>query len=379
MSETIERLKGKKVLILYTAHTNGHARIAENIGYWLQQGGADVILREVLKSNPSPLVKNFLRLHVWVNVHVPQVWNFLYRYGFWVVMMPWRLLAAWFNRGEIQKAVHEVQPDLVITTQTSPSAVVNVLKWSGVYPGQWGIAFSDYHFHRAWLYPRADFYLTNIPEQVEHVVSHGVDQKNVFQIGFALPPRAMVNAQAVRARLKVDDHARVILVGSGSLGVRVPEELFVACEKVVARCAEKGVSCRVVVACGRNGALLRELEERVVRGTSWLLPLGYYDPMAELYAVADIFVTKPGGLSIVEAAQWDLPIVVTHTLPGQEDLNVAYLNTHGFITDLTLVDVRTWSDTLMALLEGGGAPRQQMPESIRSCGPTIQDWIAERL
>ncbi|MBP9686986.1 MAG: hypothetical protein KBD66_04275 [Candidatus Doudnabacteria bacterium] len=379
MSEIVERLKGKKVLILYTAHTSGHARIAENIGYWLQQGGADVVLREVLKSNPSPLVKNFLRLHVWVNVHVPQVWSFLYRYGFWVVMMPWRLLAAWFNRGEIQKVVHEVQPALIITTQTSPSAVVNVLKWSGVYSGQWGIAFSDYHFHRAWLYPRADFYLTNIPEQAGHVLKHGVDKKNIFQIGFALPPRATVDVQAVRARLKVDDHARVILVGSGSLGVRMPEELFVACEKVVARCAEEGVACRVIVACGRNGALLCELEERVVRGASWLLPLGYYNPMAELYAVADIFVTKPGGLSIVEATQWGLPIIVTHTLPGQEDLNATYLNKHGLITDLTQIDEALWPEMLKSLLERDVVLNQQMSESVRSCGSVLGWWISGRL
>ena len=48
--------------------------------------------------------------------------------------------------------------------------------------------------------------------------------------------------------------------------------------------------------------------------------------MDELYAIADVFVTKPGGLTTAEALNWNLPIIVTHWLPGQEELNINYLS-----------------------------------------------------
>lgn len=374
-----QTLSGKKVLILYTAHTMGHARIASNIGYWLSAAGATVVLREVLKSNPSPLVKYFLRAHVWVNTRVPQFWNFLYRYGFWVVMMPWRLLAAWLNRGEIETIVRSERPDLIITTQTSPSAVVNVLKWSGAYQGEWGIAFSDYHFHRAWMYPRVDFYLTNIPEQRPELLSRGVSEAQVFQMGFALPPREVVNVSAVRLRLGIPEGARVVLVGSGSLGVRMPEELFAACESVVSQSAQRGERCMVVVVCGRNVELAHELAQRAALDCPWMVPVGYYEPMAELYAIAELFITKPGGLSIIEAAQWRLRCVITHTLPGQEDINVAYLAERRYVTDLTRVPASDWPAQLNDVLRAGGPPAASIPDEVGSAGKELGTWVASWL
>ncbi len=334
-------LKGKKILLLYTAHTSGHMRIAQNIGYWLQRAGGVVVLQEVLKSNPSPLVKKFLRLHVWVNVHVPELWNFLYRYGFWIFMMPWRLLVAQLQKTEIEKCVKTEMPDLVVTTQTAPSAVMSVLKRSGAFGGVWGIAFSDYHFHRAWAYPRADFYLTNIPEQAAHLRALGVSPEKIFRVGFALPPLPKVDTSLVREKIGVALTDKIILVGSGSLGVRVPQNLFAGLEQVVRLLAAEGVACKVVVACGRNAELYESLQARVSAGQQWLVPLSYYEPMEEIYAISSVFITKPGGLSVAEALLFGVPLCITHTLPGQEDINLVYLEEHGLVKNLTHSDTAT--------------------------------------
>jgi hypothetical protein len=105
-----QALSEKKILILFTAHTIGHQRVAENIGWWLTQYGAKVVLREVLKSNPSLLVQKFLRLHTWVYVHVPWLWKFLYYWGFWIVMMPFRMLAAVWQKHDIRKIILAEHP-----------------------------------------------------------------------------------------------------------------------------------------------------------------------------------------------------------------------------------------------------------------------------
>ena len=44
--------------------------------------------------------------------------------------------------------------------------------------------------------------------------------------------------------------------------------------------------------------------------------------MDELYAIADVFVGKPGGLSTAESLRWNLPLIVCYTLPGQEEKNL---------------------------------------------------------
>lgn len=353
-------LAGKKILVLYTAHTVGHQRIAENISYWLAQAGAHIELREVLKSNPSPAVKYFLKVHVWVNTHAPWLWKFLYLWGFWFTMMPLRLPAAWFQKKEIEKIITEMRPDVVLTTQTSPSAVLSVLKREGRYGGLWGIAFSDYHFHRGWVYPRADFYLTNIDAQTTRLTELGVSDKKIFRVGFALPPLPPSKRAELREQFAIPQGSKVLLVGSGSLGVRLPKDLLSLCDQVVAAVSKQGATVRVVVACGRSAEVLAELQQAQPT-RPWLMPLPYYDPMSHLYQIADVFMTKPGGLSVAEAGQFGLPLVITHTLPGQEDLNLAYLRAGGYVTSLVDVPHDQWVARVVALLMGtnlrsGGSP-----------------------
>ena len=345
-------LVGKKVLILYTAHTMGHARIAENIGYWLGESGAEVALREVLKSNPSKLIKRFLSFHIWVNTYVPRVWKFLYMWGFWIFMMPWRLLVANFQKSEIEKIVETLKPDIIITTQTSPSAVVSVLKRQKKFAGLWGIAFSDYHFHRAWVYPRADFYLANIEEQEMELTRLGVSKDNIFRMGLALPPLPNIDRDVIRQKLGIARTQKVVLVGSGSLGVRMPEELMKALDELVGRGKSEGLDITVVVACGRNAGLCEELV-RARELKPWLIPIGFYEPMYELYAVSDIFLSKPGGLTIAESIRQTLPVFITHYLPGQEELNIEYLEKHKAVVSLYKLEFHKWIEPLLTELKQG--------------------------
>lgn len=347
-----EILSGKKILILYTAHTVGHQRVAENIGWWLSHGGAQVVLREVLKSDPSPLVKKFLKVHVWVNEHAPWLWAFLYAWGFWIVMMPFRLLAANFQKGEIVKLLAQEKPDMVITTQTAPSAVMSVLKRQRVYSGIWGIAFSDYHFHRAWVYPRADFYLPNIVEQISSLLRLGVKSENMFRIGLALPPLAEASGKKIRTVLGIPENAKVVLVGSGTLGVRLPSELYELLDQVRAEGTRVGLDVWTIVACGRSESLYAAIMEQAI-SRPWLKPIGFYEPMAELYATSNLMLSKPGGLTIAETLQRNLPVFVTHYLPGQEKLNIEFLVAQNAIVSLCNEPVADWANFIVKELADG--------------------------
>ena len=50
--------------------------------------------------------------------------------------------------------------------------------------------------------------------------------------------------------------------------------------------------------------------------------------MDELMSVADVMVTKPGGLSISEALVKKLPMLFFSAIPGQETNNIKVLSTY---------------------------------------------------
>ena len=83
----------------------------------------------------------------------------------------------------------------------------------------------------------------------------------------------------------------------------------------------------VVVITGRNKKLKDELET-----LDWNIPshiYGFVTNMPDFMRAADILVTKAGPGTISEALIANLPIILYHRIPGQEEGNVSYVIDEG--------------------------------------------------
>jgi len=228
--------------------------------------------------------------------------------------MPFRLFIASFNHKQALNLINNFKPDMVISVQTAASGVIAYLKRKKLYTKPFGIGFSDYHLHPFWLYEQADFYLANIEEQKQALVARGFPADKIFVCGMALKPKLEIDPSLVRQKLGISQNEKVVLIGTGSLGIGFKLEDL---EKLV-----NLPNTKIIFACGKNKQLFNSIHSL---GYKNVIPLSFYSPMAELYSIADIFVGKPGGLSTAESLQWRLPLLITFTLPGQEEDNVDYL------------------------------------------------------
>ncbi len=315
------------VLILHTSIGLGHKSIAQNIAHALQREGFYVKVEDILQVESGWVVHAGTWLHRIVNRFFPWLWTWLYAstdHGILAKLtLPLRVMLAAKNSSQALKLIREFQPDLIITTQTSASAVVAYLKRTGAYKGKFAIAFSDYHLHTYWLYEEADFYLANTQEQKQEMAEHGIDPERVNVCGMTLEPQHVVDTERVRQDLNILPAGKIILVASGSLGTGLD---FCLIERLSAHS-----EWYVIIVCGKNKKLHEILRQK------FALPnvrvLGFFKPMQNLYAIADIFLTKPGGLTMAEALSFRLPIVLTHYLPGQELLNTRYLLARHLVLD----------------------------------------------
>ncbi|QGS68545.1 hypothetical protein CV093_08425 [Oceanobacillus sp. 143] len=85
------------------------------------------------------------------------------------------------------------------------------------------------------------------------------------------------------------------------------------------------------VLCGKNIDLFQSIERL---NHSHIKPLPYLESKEEmnhLYNEADAIITKPGGVTITESLWKKLPIFVYEALPGQEEINLNYLQRQGLI------------------------------------------------
>ena len=65
--------------------------------------------------------------------------------------------------------------------------------------------------------------------------------------------------------------------------------------------------------------------------------LEFTNEVPELMSISDLVVTKPGGLTTSESLASHLPMVIINPIPGQEEENAEFLESHGIAVWIILI------------------------------------------
>ena len=120
--------------------------------------------------------------------------------------------------------------------------------------------------------------------------------------------------------------------------------------------------CDITIVCGTNSKLQRQLEKKY-SGRQNIHVLGFVKNMSVLMDSADLYLTKPGGLSVTEASVKHLPMVYIDAVAGCEEYNRRYFVLMGSaknganIKELAAVCLQLLSDD---------AKRSEMVEILKS-------------
>ncbi len=316
----------KRILVLYTSIGLGHKFIAMNMVYHLQKAGYEVLAHDVLQLQEGLMVNLGKKLHEIINKHFPFVWRWLYLSKmFTVLTLPLRVPLAAGNFEHIKKVIDGFSPDCVISVHASASAAMAYMKRHKMFSGKFVIGFSDYHLHRYWLYHEADYYLANIEEQKQEMIALGIPADKISVCGITLQPLVEGNREKAREKLAIEASRKVILLASGSLGIGFTASKIAEFAKALTSTIPDST---VIIVCGKNEAMRSTLERMNLDNVK---VLGFYEPMSDLYSASDVFLTKPGGLTIAESLQAGMRVIITHWLPGQEELNYQYLTTKRLV------------------------------------------------
>ena len=305
----------KKLLILYTSVGEGHKKIAENLGVLLEND-YETDLCDVLRLEKGTLVDSGTGLYLWILKHTPWLWNFFYTNKLFLTLtLPLRVPVAGRKSKKILELIRSKNYDIVLTTQVNPSAVVSYLKKKKLFRGKFIIAFSDYHLHPYWVFKNADLFLANIKEQKEQMISMGVTSSKIAVCGMTLKPLSVLDTQPIKNKFNLLPGEKTVLFLGGSLGIYISSDEI----EVI-----RGENIKIIIVCGKN-SVLREILKNKFQNCADIVVLGYVKDMEELYAIADLVVSKPGGLTVAECIRRGLPMQINAYMPGQEKLNYEYL------------------------------------------------------
>lgn len=190
---------------------------------------------------------------------------------------------------------------------------------------------TDFEAHALWMDSCVDLYCVAAEETKARLIARGAAVENIVATGIPIAAKFSLRpaVQRLRDDLGLRSDQPVLLVLSGGFGVGPVANVLAVLDKVKR-------PIQTIVVTGRNPELQRELAAQTRRQATHVL--GFSSNMHELMAVADLIITKPGGLTASEALAMGKPIFVLDPIPGQEAANSDYLLEHGAAVKVNRVE-----------------------------------------
>ena len=171
----------------------------------------------------------------------------------------------------------------------------------------------------------------------------GLQNKKLIPSGIPIRKEfyhSLTKSEAKR-RLGLEPDIPHLLIMCGSMGCGPIREIV----RTVVKSMDKAYYMTVI--CGTNRRLHTQLS-RAYAGNPCVKVRGFVQNIAGLMDSADLFLTKPGGLSITEAAQKRLPMAFVDAVAGCEAYNMRYFTAKGVA--LTAGTLKTLAQLTCAIL-----------------------------
>jgi processive 1,2-diacylglycerol beta-glucosyltransferase len=328
-----------RILIATVTAGAGHLQAAAALDEaWRNLRPKDAVERlDVLEFTPKLYRKMYVEGYVKLVAHAPELWGLVFKktdnptLARKLVRFR-RALAHWTTTKFVRRLKH-FKPDVVLCTHFLPVEILGRVRADDkVKSGPRTVSIvTDFEAHALWMEPAVDLYCVAAEETRTRLVAREVPGHQVVVTGIPIAAKFSdkIEPAAVRWRLGLRDDLPVVLVLGGGFGMGPVAEIVRQLNKV-------NTPLQVVVVCGRNEALRRELAAVDYRHPTHVL--GFVTNMHELMSVAAIVLTKPGGLTSSEALALGRPMFILDPIPGQEAANSDFLLEQGAAVKVNRVE-----------------------------------------
>lgn len=314
------------MVLLEASYGGGHAHAAAALAASLAELAPSLRVERVdVFDRISPALNEATRYaYIQCLIHVPLLWREVYERTRHVPPdSPWQLLDRAAAR-RVGRFLAGKRPRAVVATHPGPARLAGALRAAGQLDAPVFAVVTDYVVHGLWAHPGVDWYLVGHEAVRDGLTAWGIDPARVAVTGIPIHPRFGRPADRERLRRAWQlGPEPVVLFMAGSAGlVRGMED---ACRALV----QAQGRFQLLVVAGRDGVLERRLRAAVAGAARPARVLGFVDRVDELMSLADLLLSKAGGLTVSEALAKGLPMVIYRPIPGQEEGNAAFLVAHG--------------------------------------------------
>lgn len=313
------------IIILSAATGGGHTQAARAMSLAAEQAGYTARIIE-LEEIARPWIRTaYLDPYEWLVRH-PAVWKALYVGSNWRgmrqlcrpgIMRMWRREIA-----RLASIIKEEEPVAILSTHFLAAHLAAATGLLDAMPH--GVVLTDYSWHEMFYVGSSWQYFVASNEMVAALKGRGIPASQIHLTGIPIRPQfyEYKDREELRKRYHISDSQPCYLLIGGGEGM-------IDLGRVVDKVVQVGPATVIAIA-GSNTALEEALSQKNVVEAIDYRVIGWTDAIDEYMRIADVVISKPGGLTTTECVELGCPLVAVYPIPGQEEGNARYLESEQY-------------------------------------------------
>ncbi|MBX4201063.1 hypothetical protein KW786_02955 [Candidatus Parcubacteria bacterium] len=312
----------KKILVISTAGGFGHIRAAQAIADFAKEHFPN---DDVEHFNVAEFDESFKRYGHDYDVltrKLPWLWRVTYAYlppaiGRWVSSLKG------LHNKKVEQYILEKKPDAVLFTN-----FIIVPMFLGFFEKQLpgtpiGVVITDYNIHPYCNFPSVKYYFVPMAEVAGDLEKFGIKKEKIIITGIPVNPRfyRKENIDDLKAKYGVDNGLPTVLVMTS---FRMSGEGLVA---LMRKLVEFEPKMNVIAVTSGNEDFYQTIKTHF---DGKIILVKWTDTIDEYMKIADVIISKAGGLTISECLTLRKPLIMINPTPGHEELNVEFMEKNNF-------------------------------------------------
>lgn len=317
-----------RVLLLSVSAGHGHLRAAEALCACAVDDFPALRMHhvDIMTIVPKLFRKLYVDAYLGLVSHLPRIWGWLYRKTDKLkpnrFLEPVRQLFQTCCAPGLQHELARFAPDAIICTHFLPAELVAAHIRRGQLSCPLWVQITDFDLHRMWVHEGITGYFVATKQLADRLRALGIAASRIHVTGIPVMPAFMMQSRRPISADQSHPHTMVIILMGGGTGLG-------GLDAVAQQLLSLDPAIALIVLAGKNLQLLKTMQAMSKANPNRLTAAGFTDQVPQLMRLADMAITKPGGLSSSECLVMGLPMILINPIPGQEERNSDYLVQQG--------------------------------------------------
>ena len=231
---------------------------------------------------------------------------------------------------KLLKLLREKNPDIIISTHPFSSQMCSYLKRKGKITCKLATILTDFKSHEQWLVgsDTTDFFFVSNNNMKQELIDKNIEPEKIFVTGIPVRKEFLQehDKKQILQNLNFSENKKIVLLfGGGEFGLGKNMVLDVFDTLLF-----KFPDIQIIAISGKNENIKNHFTKTVLKYDRMqnVAIFEYTNKVADFMSIADVIITKPGGLTTSESLVSNVPMIIVNPIPGQEEENAEFLENH---------------------------------------------------